>query len=749
MRRFTLCLLLCCLLAAPAAVPQTGDTTLLSIDRLFASREFSPVPPGHIRWLDGGEAYTILEPSQEGEGGREIVRYETATGKRSVLVPALRLKPEGAEKPLLPESYDWSADKRLLLIGTNTRRVWRVNSRGDYWILPLKEGVMWKLGGDAPESSLQFAKFSPAGKHVAYVRASNLYVQDLESRAIRQLTFDGSRTTINGTFDWVYEEEFGLRDGYRWSPDGTKIAFWHLDASGVREFYLVNTTDSLYPFITPVQYPKVGQTLSACSLGVVSAEGGETVWMEIPGDPRNTYVPRMDWSGNSSEIAFQHMNRLQNTDRMMLGDAATGKTRVVLADRDSAWFEVVDPVEWLGKGKIFTWLSEREGFNRLYLHGRDGTLLRVLTPPGQDVLEVSRIDEKGGWAYFLASPSNATQRYLYRVRLDGKGVLERVTPEKQPGRHAYDVSPDGRWAVHTWSSFGTPPVTEIVSLPRHETVRTLTDNRALAARLKGLKRGRQEFFQLEIPGGIRLDGWRMLPPDFDSTKRYPVIVHVYGEPAGQTVLDGWGGMTYLWHLMLTQKGYVVLSVDNRGTPAPKGRAWRKSIYRQIGILASADQAAALRAVRNWPWVDSTRIGIWGWSGGGSMTLNAMFRYPDLYQVGLAVAFVSDQRLYDAIYQERYMGLPEDNPEGYRDGSPITHVAGLRGKLLIVHGTGDDNVHYQSAERLVNALIKENKQFRMMAYPNRSHGISEGANTTRHLYTLFTEHFLEHLPPGPR
>jgi dipeptidyl-peptidase-4 len=241
----------------------------------------------------------------------------------------------------------------------------------------------------------------------------------------------------------------------------------------------------------------------------------------------------------------------------------------------------------------------------------------------------------------------------------------------------------------------------------------------------------------------------MLPPDFDSTKHYPVIVHVYGEPAGQTVLDRWGGSGYLWHLLLTQKGYIVVSVDNRGTPAPRGRAWRKSIYRQIGILASADQAAAVRQIREWPFVDSTRIGVWGWSGGGSMTLNAMFRYPDLYQTGIAVAFVSDQRLYDAIYQERYMGLLPDNPEGYREGSPITHAGGLKGNLLLVHGTGDDNVHYQSAERLINALVKANRQFSVMPYPNRSHGIFEGENTNRHLYTLFTEYFLAHLPPGPR
>jgi dipeptidyl-peptidase-4 len=594
-----------------------------------------------------------------------------------------------------------------------------------------------------------FAKFSPDAKKVGYVCENNLYAEDLASGQITQLTVDGSRTIINGTFDWVYEEEFHMRDGFRWSPDGSSIAYWQLDASGVRDFYLINNTDSLYSFVIPVQYPKVGATLSACRVGVVNSTGGPTVWFQVQGDPRNNYMPRMEWAANSEEVVFQHLNRLQNTDRLMLGDARTGKVRILLTESDSAWVDVVDDLRWLDNGKHFAWVSERDGWRHAYIYSRDGAEHRIITSGPFDVVSISSIDDEHGWMYFIASPDNPAQRYLFRTRLDGAGKPERLSPLSQPGTHSYDISPGAAWAFHTFSSTDSPPVTELIRLPSHEVVRTVMKNANLRAKVQALKRRPTAFFRVDIGGGVRLDGWCMKPADFDSTKRYPVLMHVYGEPAGQTVLDHWGGETYLWHVMLTQKGYIVMSVDNRGTPAPRGRAWRRAVYRQIGILASQEQAAALGKIREWAFVDSARIGVWGWSGGGSMTLNMMFRYPELYQTGMSVAPVGDQHLYDATYQERYMGLPDDNVEGYTQGSPVTFAGGLKGNLLIVHGTGDDNVHFQGTERVINALIKANKQFTMMAYPNRSHGIFEGENTSRHLHTLLTRYLMEHLPPGPR
>jgi dipeptidyl-peptidase-4 len=665
-------------------------------------------------------------------------------------VPSSKLIPQGEKDPLEISDYTWSEDGKKLLIFTNTERVWRQNTRGDYWVLDLVSEKLTQIGRRFEASTLMFAKFSPDGSRVGYVCENNIYVERLSDSRITPLTNDGSKTLINGTFDWVYEEEFGLRDGFRWSPDGRSIAYWQLDSEGVRLFHLINNTDSLYPRLIPIPYPKVGETNSACRVGIVKADGGETRWFDVPGDPRNDYIARMEWAANSEEIIIQRLNRLQNTNKVMLGDARTGRMRTVLIEKDKAWVDVVNDLRWLDNGKSFTWVSEQDGWRHVYLVSRSGEKKKLLTPGEFDVVRICNIDEKGGWLYYIASPDNPTQRFLYRVPLNGGGKSERLTGIGERGTHSYQISPRSKWAFHTFSDFDTPPVVELVKLPEHKRIRIFVDNAAIKDKVKKLKRQPVEFFRVDIGKGVLLDAWCMKPPDFDPAKKYPLFFFVYGEPAGTTVTDRWGGTRYLWHLMLTQQGYLVISVDNRGTNVPRGREWRKSVYRQIGILASKDQAAAARAIiSSRPYVDCNRIGIWGWSGGGSMSLNAIFRYPDLYHTAMAIAFVSNQRFYDTIYQERYMGLPEDNNEGFKNGSPITFAHRLKGNLLIVHGTGDDNVHYQSTEALVNELVKHNKRFTMMAYPNRSHGIREGENTTRHLYELLTWYLNENLPPGPR
>jgi len=656
--------------------------------------------------------------------------------------------------PIAIEDFAWSPAGPALLIYTNSERVWRRNTRGDYWLVDTTSWSLRKLGPGAKPSTLMFATFSPDGRRVAYVRERNLYVEDVAGGQVTQLTSDGSPTLVNGTFDWVYEEELSLRNGFRWSPDGRRIAYWQLNMDSVRNFDLINDTDSLYSFVVPVQYPKAGTSNSAARIGVVAATGGPTRWLDIPGDPRNQYPARMDWAASPREVVIQRLNRLQNTNTVMLGDAETGSVRTILTEGDSAWLDVVDDLRWLDGGKAFLWVSERDGWRHLYRISRDGKSVRLLTPGAFDLISpdaafgepyVHAVDTTGGWAYFSASPDNATQRYLYRVRLDGKGRPERLTPADQAGSHDYDIAPGARWALHTWSAFDKPPRIELVRLPRHQPIRTLVDNAELVARLATLRLEPVEFFHTAADDGTRLDGWMLRPAAFDSTKRYPLLFHVYGEPASQTVLDEWQGFTTLWHRMLAQQGYIVASVDNRGTPAPRGRAWRKSVYRQIGVLASADQAAAARDLARRPYVDPGRIGIWGWSGGGSMSLNAIFRYPDLYAMAMAVAPVPDLRLYDTIYQERYMGLPSGNAEGYRIGSPITFANQLRGKLLVVHGSGDDNVHFQGTERLANALVAANKPFTMMDYPNRTHCICEGPGTTRHLFELLETYLHESLP----
>jgi dipeptidyl-peptidase-4 len=729
--------------AANAQLPARVDSSLHTI---FASRTYAGDRAAPARWREDGTHYTTLEPSKDVAGGTDIIQYSAADGSRKVLVSAQSLLPTPSSKPLPIEDYSWSGDGKHLLIFTNGQKVWRANTRGDFWVLDIAAGKIHRVGASTEPATLMFAKFSPDGSRVAYVHAGDLYVEPTAGGAATRLTSDATRTLVNGMTDWVYEEELKLRDGFRWSPDSKHIAFWQFDMSGVRDFTLINDTDSLYPVTKLIQYPKAGTTNSAVRVGVIDAAGGPVVWTKLEGDPRENYVPWMEWAG-PSDVVIQRMNRLQNTDNLLLANVATGDTHLLFAEKDSTWVNVVQDFDWLDGGKKFLWTSERDGWRHAYVGSRATGALQLVTPGDYDVMSIAGVDEPHGWLYVIASPKNATQRYLYRVSLKSPGAPMRITPESQPGTHNYSLSPNGQWAIHTYSTFNTPPVTDVVELPTHRSARTLVANEELKKAAAAVVKSPAEFFQVTVSDGSTLDGWLIKPSNFDAKKKYPILVQVYGEPASQTVVDRWGGNGMLWHRMLSDLGYLVVSFDNRGTPAPKGRAWRKVIYGAIGPIASKEQADAVRAfARTRSYADSDRVAIWGWSGGGSSTLNAMFRFPDVYKVGMAVAPVADQHLYDSIYEERYVGLPSTNAHGYDVGSPINFAEGLRGKLLVVHGSGDDNVHYQGTERLVNKLVSLGKEFDMMVYPNRSHCICEGSGTTLHIYSLLTRYLLTNLPP---
>jgi dipeptidyl-peptidase-4 len=755
------------LVLAPASTPparaQLKPQTEQLFHRLFASEEFEPKTFGPARWLEGGASYTTLEPSAASANAKDIVRYTTANGERSVLVSAPQLVPSAAKAPLVIEDYSWSDDMARLLIFTNSQPVWRRNTRGDYWVLDRKTGALRRLGGDAPASTLMFAKFSPDGSKVAYVRANNLYVEDLSSGAILPLTRDGSDSIVNGTSDWVYEEELDLRDSFRWSPDSRQIAYWRFDTHGIGIFPLLYNLGApreivtgfpypgigRYPSRLDIPYPIAGTTNSAARVGVVSAAGGETRWLSVPGDPRENYIARMDWIPSSRELVIEHLNRLQNTNDVLLADADTGAVKSIFRDHDDAWLDFMDKFQWLAGGKEFLWLSERTGWRQAFRVSHEGGV-KPITRGAFDVIDVSGLDEKGGWLYFEASPQNATQRYLYRARLDGSGDAERLTPNDAPGTHAYNISPDGRWAFHTYSTVNLPPATDLVQLPAHSSARMLVDNASLRTTAAPLiANAANEFYRLDIGDGVTVDGWMLKPAGFDPAKKYPVLVFVYGEPAGQTVLDEWPNADYYFNRAVAAEGYVVVSFDTRGTPAPKGRAWRKAVYGAIHPVIVKDQTAAIQALlRSRPYLDASRVAVWGWSGGGSSTLNLMFRSPDVYKLGMAVAPVPDLRLYDTIYQERYMGLPLQNVEGYKNSSAINFAEGLRGHLLIVHGSGDDNVHFAGTELLLNRLIELGKPVDFMEYPNRTHAISQGKGTRYHLFSLLLRYLEEHLPAGP-
>jgi len=747
--------------AAPAS-EAPKDT----ITRIFSGefREHSSPPP---RWFDGGQSYIETEPAA-GEHGRDLVSYDTETGKkREVLITSAQLTPQGAKQPLDIAGLSWSKDNQRVLIFTNTRRVWRTNSRGDYWFLDRATGKLKKLGGDAPEASLMYAKFNPEATRVAYIKNNDIYVEDVANGDIQRITEDGSDLVINGASDWVNEEELELHDCFRWSPDGKRIAFWQFDLHGVGDFALMYylgkereiITEIPYPQTGPypvemqVPYPLAGTTNSAVRVGVVNADGkGSVKWMDVPGEPRQNYIARMQWA-DADTLLIQQLNRLQNTDNYLLADARSGVVHQMWRDHDDAFITIgfggLPEAHPIHDGRQFLAVSEKDGWMHVWAIDRSGHET-LATRGAMDTAGIEGIDEKRGWIYFIASPDNATQRYLYRSPLDGSADPVRVTPGNFVGVNMYNISPDGKYAFHTFSSMNDPGLRELVSLPDHKLVRVSSNSTEYKKKIAQFLATGVEFFKVDAGDGVTVDGWMIKPPNFDPSKKYPVLVNIYGEPAGQTTLDRWGGNGNLFHRYIASLGYLVVSFDNSGTPAPRGRVWRKAVYGDVGVLSSKQQAQALRSLgaKN-AFVDLDRVAVWGWSGGGTNTLNLMFRSPDLYKVGMAVAPVPDQRLYDSIYQERYMGLPQDNVEGYKRGSAINFAEGLKGHLLIVHGSGDDNVHYQGTELLVNRLISIGKSFDFMTYPDRSHGIFEGPGTTVHLYHLLTRYLNEHLPAGPR
>jgi dipeptidyl-peptidase-4 len=761
---FLLTLLLLTLMACTAEKDSTlsqqeSEGVQLTNEALFKQWEYNPKYPGAVRWLDEGASYSALETAAGYEDAElekdqygndikvyeEVVQYQPATLARSILIPLAQLTPEASDKALTVDDYQWSKDKSKILIYTNAEYVWRQKDRGDYWIRDLSSDELWQLGGEqSTPAEMMFGKFSPDGLKFAYVRQNNIYVQDLSSREITALTTDASETIINGLFDWAYEEEFSIRDGFRWSPDSQQIAYWQLDTRDAKDFLIINNTDTLYPVVTAIPYPKVGQENAAARIGVVTVEFVQTQWMSLPGVAKDMYVPRMDWANNSEELLIQQFNRKQDTNTLFYANASSGESKEFLNEREETFIELMIEPDWLKDSDDFIWQSERDGWKHVYRVSRDGKSYIDLTPGDFDVTQLVSVDEKNGWLYFIASPDNVSQRYLQRTKLDGSGNMEQVTPAEFAGTNSYKLSADSSWAIHTYSNFLTPPVFNLVSLPDHKVHHVLEDNAELVTKLAELKLGELEFFSVEAQDGLRLDGYMLRPANMDANTKHPIIHYVYGEPAGQTVNDGWSNRN-LWHMLMSQQGYIISSIDNRGTKAPRGHEWRRSVYASDGSLETRDQSDALKAMcERWSYIDCDRIGVWGHSGGGSLTLNLMFRYPEQFKVGVALAPVPDKRLYDSIYQERYSGLLDDYEDNYIEFSPITHAAKLEGKLLLVHGTGDDNVHYQGSQRLINELIKHNRQFEMMSYPNRRHGIVEGEGTSLHLRTMISKYFDQHL-----
>jgi len=721
---------------ASAADDRAGREKVLAdvesrLKSIYEKRDFAPAPfPG--KWLADSSGYLMLEPSKPG-AEPEVVKYDAKNGKRSILIGLDQLTVPGTPDRLLVQRF----------FQTPVANKFYLQTRNGHWLFDSKSGELKKLPDEVPQPSAANA-FSPQADRILFRRGRNLAVLDIASGNITPLTTDDDRSQLDNGSEM------------NWSPDGRRIAYLQSDSSKVRIRPVVHPTDPSYPEVTLERFARVGTPIPALRVGVVDREGGATRWVKLPGEPGKCYINDVSWAGNSKEVLIEMLSRFRDNRKFLLANVETGEITTAYEETDPAWVDASYAanagLEWIRDGKEFVLLSERDGWRQAYVISRDGKQRRLLTKDKSDIIARGPVDEQGGWFYYLASPKNATQRYLYRIRLDGKGDPERVTPMDQPGTHSYEFSPDRKWAFHTYSTFDKPPVVDLVRLSDHRSERVLEANEGLRKRAIPLIPKPTEFLKLDIGNGVVMDAWMIKPRDFDEKKKYPLFVFVYGEPHGQTVLDDWaGGQNHtMFHRMIADLGYLVVSIDGRGTPAPKGAAWRRAVYGSLGPLSTEEQAAGVKELgRMRSYVDLSRVGIWGWSGGGSNTLNAMFRKPDVYHVGIAVAPKPRPELYNAWFQEIFMRTPKVNPEGYKKAAAINFAEGLRGDLLIVHGTGETNTHLQITESLVDRLIELGKRFDYMAYPNRDHGLREGQGTAVHLRMLMTRYLIEHLPPGPR
>jgi dipeptidyl-peptidase-4 len=580
---------------------------------------------------------------------------------------------------------------------------------------------------------------SPDGKWVLESKDNHLFLRELATDQVTQVTNSHP------------ERQVSYRD-LSWNLDGTHAVFVEVDETDVRLRPVLVPEDPSYPGVRYDRFARVGEKIETLRVGVVDLAEKRATWLPITAPPEGFYLGQVDWAGNATEILVETLSRFRDKREFLL-ITVDGQVKTIYSETNPAWAisaqEKNVGLTWIRHGEAFIVVTERDGWRHAFVYSRAGEELAQLTPGPYDLIDRAAVDESGGWYYFYASPDNGTQKYLYRVPLDGSGTQECVTPKAQRGTHDYRFSPDSKWALHTYSTIDSPPIVELVELQGHRVVKVLEDNALLREKMKLLVARPTEFLQLDLGGGVSVDAWMIKPKDFDETRKYPVFIYVYGEPYAQTVLDAWGTAHVDFHRVVADLGYLVVSIDNRGTPAPKGAAWRRSIFGSLGPLSTEDQASALQALaRTRSYVDLSRVGIWGWSGGGSNTLNAMFRKPDLYHVGIAVVPKPQPHLYNAWFQEIYMRTPEVNAEGYERSAPLNFAEGLQGKLLIITGSGETNTHIQIIEGLVDRLIELGKPFDYMVYPNRDHGLREGRGSEVHVRMLIMRYLLENLRRGP-
>ncbi len=727
------------LLFVLALIPGSGfaqQRNPITLEDIWQRGTFQESTVRGVNWMANGQFYSS-QVADRARGVSHVIRYNITTGAvTDTIANGTRLIAQGENRPINFDSYSFGPGERSMLFATNTEPIYRRSYKADYYVYDLGSNQLRRLSAGGPQS---YATFSPDGTKIAFTRDNNLFYTDLATMQEVQVTTTGEfNRIIHGSTDWVYEEELSFAQAFFWSPDSRKIAFYTFDESHVKE-YNMQLWKGLYPTDYRFKYPKAGERNSIVTLSVFNLQNASTVPVEV-GPEQDQYIARVNWTHNPEVLAFRRLNRLQNKLELLHADAATGKSMVILTETAPNYIDIEESdLTYLANGRQFIYTSELKGYKHLFLYDINGRMIRQITQGNWEVDKFLGIDEKSGTLYFTSTEVSPTDRQLYSININGRNKRT-LTPER--GTYAINMSPDFRYFLSYHTTANTPTVVSLHDGRTGAVRRVLEDNQALRQKLAQYQIKPLEFFQFNTSEGVSLNGWMIKPAQMDPQKKYPVLMFVYGGPGSQQVLNRWGGANYLWYQMLADKGYVIACVDNRGTGG-RGNDFKKVTYANLGHYEVIDQIEAGKHLGSLPFIDNNRIGIWGWSYGGYMTSLALTLGADVFKTGIAVAPVTNWRFYDTIYTERYLKTPQQNPEGYDNNSPVTHAAKLKGNYFLIHGTGDDNVHFQNAVAMQDALIKNNKQYESFYYPDRNHGIY-GGNTRLHLYQMMTDFLLRKL-----
>ena len=725
MKKTILCILATVLFGCLSVVAQQNIT----LEDIWLKGTFSAKGISEIRSMKDGEHYCILTRT-----GIEKYAYKTGQKVEDVCLfntPIMKLKSK--MMPIM-ESYAFDNDEKQILLSCEFEPIYRHSGESNYYVYNIENKTFELISQNGKQ---RLTTFSPDGKMVAFVRDNNIYIFDLQTKEEKQITFDGKMNSIiNGTMDWVYEEEFGIIQGFYWSPDSKKIAYYRFDESKVKE-YNMQMWGGLYPDDYKFKYPKAGETNSVVDVLIYDLPTQKTTKLDV-GSQNDQYIPRIQWTANANTLAIMRMNRWQNKMEILLADAATAQISTIHTEQDKAYIDVPEVWMFLKDGKHFLITSEQDGYNHIYMYSLAGELVKQITTGNYDVVKVNGVDEKGKKIYYTSKESSPINTDLYVINFDGK---KKTKLSGQLGTYSASFGEGCRYYISNFTDANTPPVYTIHNAKGKQLV-VLQDNADLAAKMKQYGNEVKTFGTFTTSEGVDLNYYIVKPASFDSTKAYPLFFYVYGGPGSQQVTNRYGGSDYYWHRMLAQKGYIVVCVDGRGTGG-RGAEFKKVTYKELGKYECIDVIEAAKYFGKQKWVDENRIGIFGWSFGGYLSSLAILKGNDVFKTAIAVAPVTTWRYYNTIYTERFLRRPQENASGYDQNSPINFADQLKGNYLIVHGTGDDNVHYQNALDMISALQKAGKQFDMQMYPNKNHSIY-GGNTRWHLYTLMTNYIEENL-----